>query len=52
MKIWCHYGTGLEYKGYIVAFIYEKGETKALVVNSNSGSITVWSLNHVKVMQL
>ena len=52
MKIWCSYGYSLEYKGYITAFINEGGETKAVVVNSKTGSITVRSLNTIKVIQL
>lgn len=52
MKIWCKYGRSLEYNGYIVAFVNEGKETRALVVNSKTGSITVRSLNTIKVIQL
>lgn len=52
MKIQCVYRYGLEYKGYIVAFVNEGKETRALVVNSKTGSITVRSLNTIKVIQL
>lgn len=52
MKIWCKYGHALEYNGYIVAFIKEGGETRALVVNSKTGNITARSLNTIKVIQL
>lgn len=52
MKIQCVYGYGLEYSGYITAFVNEGGETTAVVVNSKTGSITVWSLNRIKVIQL
>lgn len=51
-EIKCKYGYSLEYSGIILDFIVMDGGVRAIICNSNTGSVTIQPLHIITILDL